>query len=550
MRKRNISLLILAAIVTFLMAGCKKDTTTLKARISPFSNESKVYIDTRTPRWETGDLVNVNGTPCTVSVSTTSTIEAPTSNAYQAVYPNDLVATNGNQLGSSTVTLNIPRVQAYETTTNGQVVKAPMGAFVSGSSNLQFTNMGALLAIAVKNDRSDRDNLVIDSIAVQTVGESPVLLWGTATVNDITSAQRSYEVSSTGLSETEIADHRIIILAKLSGQRNLDTLVTNETKTFYLYVPSVSGSIDNRYKITIYSHIGGTKYIYERTQSNAGSGNIGLSQYAAVPYMTNDATETAQADKWLPGSIHSIFTIFNSSTPSQKQYIYFSQGNLQYTGNQYQFASNQQDYITTTLGTNNTDLFAILPLGLTYYDIGPSIAISNGGGQHTENWNWRTLSSDEWGRLLGLATTNYRIVNGGKGEGYCFNIVNLVVNLDSTLGMLIYPDNYEGTTYGTADPTWTHAKDYPTIRQIPEGCVFLPAAGQASAAFSRSQTGRLGYYWANNGYQKNGKHYFYRLLFGLTTNSEVKGSEVTNPNNGTGTPKYAIRLVRDTTITQ
>ena len=329
MRKRNISLLILAAIVTFLMAGCKKDTTTLKARISPFSNESKVYIyGTSTPRWETGDLVNVNGTPCAVSVSTTSsTIEAPSSNAYQAVYPNDLVATNGNQLGSSTVTLNIPRVQAYETTTNGQVVKAPMGAFVSGSSSLQFTNMGALLAIAVKNDKSDRNNLVIDSIAVQTVGNSPVLLWGTATVNDITSAQRAYEVSSTGLTETEIANHRIISLAKPSG--NLATLATNGTKTFYLYVPSVSGSIDNRYKITIYSHIGRTKYIYERTQSIPGSGNVGLSQYAAVPYMTNDATETQMADTWLPGSIHSIFTIYNSSNPSEKRYIYFSQGNLQ-----------------------------------------------------------------------------------------------------------------------------------------------------------------------------------------------------------------------------
>lgn len=549
MRKRNISLLILAAIVTFLMAGCKKDTTTLKARISPFRNESKVYISgTSTPRWETGDLVNVNGTPCAVSVSTTSsTIEAPSSNAYQAVYPNDLVATNGNQLGSSTVTLNIPRVQAYETTTNGQVVKAPMGAFVNGSSNLQFTNMGALLAIAVKNDKSDRDNLVIDSIAVQTVGNSPVLLWGTATVNDITSSDRAYEVSSTGLTETEIANHRIISLAKSNEQGNLATLAyNNEPKTFYLYVPSVSGSIDNRYKITIYSHIGGTKYIYERTQSNAGSGNIGLSQYAAVPYMTNDATETRMADTWLPGSIHSIFTIYNSSNPSQKRYIYFSQGNLQYINNQYQFASNQQDYITTDFGANNTDLFAILPLGLTYYDIGPTIAISNGGGQHTENWNWRTLSSDEWKRLLGIATANNRTVKGGRGEGYCYNFVNL----NGTLGMLIYHDNYRGTTYGTAESTWNDAEDYPTISQIPEGCVFLPAAGQASASYSRTQTTRQGYYWANNGYQKNGKHYFYSLVFGLSTNFEVKGIEVTNPNNGTGQPKFAIRLVRDTTITQ
>ena len=539
MRKRNISLLILAAIVTFLMAGCKKDTTTLKARISPFSNESKVYIyGTSTPRWETGDLVNVNGTPCTVSVSTTSTIEAPTSNTYQAVYPNDLVATNGNQLGSSTVTLNIPRVQAYETSTNGQVVKAPMGAFVSGSSNLQFTNMGALLAIAVKNDRSERDSLVIDSIAVQTVGNSPVLLWGTATVSDITSSQRSYEVSSTGLSETEIANHRIISLAKLSEQGNLATLAyNNEPKTFYLYVPSVSGSIDNRYKITIYSHIGGTKYIYERTQSNAGSGNVGLSQYAAVPYMTNDATETRIADTWLPGSIHSIFTIYNGSNPSQKDSIYFSQGNLQYTNNQYQFAANQEDYFTDNLSASHTDLFAVSQQ--VNYDIGPTIAISNGGGQHTNKWKWRTLTKDEWGRLLGLeGYLNRRLINGQGGEGHCFNIVNLVVNSDSTLGILIYPDNYSGTTYPAS--SGSSLANYPAIHGIPEGCVFLPASGSASASFSHSNGGSKGFYWSSSSSTTSCP----TLKFGVGTTTEISGIRLNLQN------KFAIRLVRDTTFTQ
>ncbi len=534
MRKRNISLLILAAIVTFLMAGCKKDTTTLKARISPFSNESKVYIyGTSTPRWETGDLVNVNGTQCAVSVSTTSsTIEAPTSNAYQAVYPNDLVADNGNQLGSSTVTLNIPRVQAYETTTNGQVVKAPMGAFVNGSS-LQFTNMGALLAIAVKNDKSDRNNLVIDSIAVQTVGTSPVLLWGTATVNDITSAQRAYEVSSTGLTETEIADHRIISLAKLSEQGNLATLAYNEPKTFYLYVPSVSGSIDNRYKITIYSHIGGTKYIYERTQSNAGSGNVGLSQYAAVPYMTNDATETEEADTWLPGSIHSIFTIYNSSNPSEKRYIYFSQGNLQKTNNQYQFATNQQDYFTDNLNASHTDLFAVQQQ--VNYDIGPTIAISNGGGQHTNKWKWRTLTKNEWGSLLGLdGYLNRRLINGQGGEDHCFNIVNL----NGTLGMLIYPDNYSGTTYPAT--SGSGLAKYPVINGIPEGCVFLPASGYASADFSHTNGGSFGNYWSSS----STTTFCDALRFGINTATTIPSIRISMGY------KYAIRLVRDTTITQ
>ncbi len=542
MRKRNISLLILAAIVTFLMAGCKKDTTTLKARISPFSNESKVYIyGTSTPRWETGDLVNVNGTPCIVSVSTTSTIEAPTSNAYQAVYPNDLVANNGNRLGSSTVTLNIPRVQAYETTTNGQVVKAPMGAFVNGSSNLQFTNMGALLAIAVKNDKSDRDNLVIDSIAVQTVGNSPVLLWGTATVNDITSAQRAYEISSTGLTAEQIADHRIISLAKLNEQGNLATLAyNNEPKTFYLYVPSVSGSIDNRYKITIYSHIGRTKYIYERTQSNAGSGNIGLSQYAAVPYMTDDADETQMADTWLPGSIHSIFTIYNSNNPSQKRYIYFSQGNLQRISGAYQFAPQQESFLTTTSYGASTyiDQFSMsdAPTSGNWDIVNTTDYINRHSNIVGE---WRTLTPDDWQRLLGInGVTGRRSLNNGYGEGHCYSIVRIRKNNNDIIGMLIYPDGYGGP-FIAAHAAYNSVEEYPAIDEIPEGCIFLPAAGYSNPS-QRQYPGKVGTYWSS----RVGTGRFITVTFGVGTAFGI-------PNATTNAyPLYSIRLVHDTILAQ
>lgn len=267
--------------------------------------------------------------------------------------------------------------------------------------------MGALLAIAVKNDKSDRNNLVIDSIAVQTVGDSPVLLWGTATVNDITSAQRAYEISSTGLSETEIADHRIISLAKLSEQGNLATLATDQTETFYLYVPSVSGSIDNRYKITIYSHIGGTKYIYERTQSNAGSGNVGLSQYAAVPYMTNSATETAQADTWIAGSIHSFFSDQGNNSSHK---VMFAQGNLVWTGSssyatgEYSFHASQETSLLTSVTSTYTDLFYPNNTNnfTSSYDIGANIAIKV-GDITCQTGAWKTLSQSQWLNILGIA---------------------------------------------------------------------------------------------------------------------------------------------------
>ena len=455
-------------------------------------------------------------------------------------------------MGSSTVTLNIPRVQAYETTTNGQVVKAPMGAFVNGSSSLQFTNMGALLAIAVKNDKSDRNNLVIDSIAVQTVGNSPVLLWGTATVSDITSSQRSYKVSSTGLTAEQIADHRIISLAKSNEQGNLATLAyNNEPKTFYLYVPSVSGSIDNRYKITIYSHIGGTKYIYERTQSNAGSGNVGLSQYAAVPYMTSSAHEDALADTWIAGSIHSFFS---DQGDNSRHKVMFAQGNLVWTGSssyatgEYSFHTSQETSLLSSITSTHTDLFYPNDMTnfTTSYDIGANIAIKV-GDITCQTGAWKTLSRIQWLNILGIEVDggNPRTVNGGQGEGYCFNIVRL----GSILGILLYPDNYTGDTYSTNHPSSLNA--YPEITEIPEGCVFLPATGYIANSESGLQNVNSGYYWAKDSYTRSGKYYFYYLYFSAgssTAASSIISAQQVSPI--ATYPKAAYRLVHDTTLAQ
>ena len=58
---RFCSLLVVAILVSVVVSGCKKDgTVSLRAKIANFGNESKVYLDNRTPRWSADDPVNVN----------------------------------------------------------------------------------------------------------------------------------------------------------------------------------------------------------------------------------------------------------------------------------------------------------------------------------------------------------------------------------------------------------------------------------------------------------------------------------------------------------
>ncbi len=58
---RFCSLLVVAILVSVVVSGCKKDgTVSLRAKIANFGNESKVYLDNRTPRWSANDPVYVN----------------------------------------------------------------------------------------------------------------------------------------------------------------------------------------------------------------------------------------------------------------------------------------------------------------------------------------------------------------------------------------------------------------------------------------------------------------------------------------------------------
>ena len=211
----------------------------------------------------------------------------------------------------------------------------------------------------------------------------------------------------------------------------------------------------------------------------------------------------------LPGALSGKFTI-NASGDQ----VYFSQGNLQATTSDlgehwsWAFATNQWDYIgnataNTSINGNGTvsangtvDLFGWVGASSTWtgaaqYGISNSTttnSTSTYGNNDSEalksDWGntigsgWRTLTKDEWTYVF-----NTRTVNGGTGSGYSYTKGQSV---NSTLGLVIYPDDYTGSEYA--------GSDWATFEAA--GCVFLPAAGLRDGSVVVNY-GVIGYYWTS-----------------------------------------------------
>lgn len=239
------------------------------------------------------------------------------------------------------------------------------------------------------------------------------------------------------------------------------------------------------------------------------------------------------------GAIGGVFSV------SDTKKVYFSKGNLQYQSSPsltLRFAENQYDYI----GANNTastgwrDLFSWgtgddpTKMGSydsydTFNDWG-SNAINNGG--NTANSGWRTLTGGtggEWEYLF-----NTRTVNGGTGKGYSYTSNQKVNNV---LGVVLYPDNYTGELYTTAQ-----SDNWSTFEAA--GCVFLPAAGyryQQYTYFSTADVGYGGHYWSSTPEDTEDDTIAYSIWF--------SGSSVATNHSDNRYIGESVRLVYDVTKT-
>ena len=554
------SLLVAACMLAVLAnTACNKDgMVTLNVRLSGFNGSSKVEMggsQFKTPMWNNGDQVLVNGVSVTVSsaTSTGAQIMVPQAAGYWAVYPSDIF-TSFSEVDNK-IYISTPCLQPYTLTTgNKQLVKAPMGAYLhdGGSSSITFTNLGALLAIAIRNN-TGLGNIIVDSVSVKATG---IALWGDGFIDHFADDSRRYFITSNQ------ADHDSVVLAGLdpndeemreSTSMNL-TVSGSEPATVYVYVPS-SPLTPNRYKITVFAHVGTDLVItaHEQSEANPNGGSLPLNAMASINFK--------MAESVFPqGAIDGLFTVFKSG--SVKNQVRFSQGNLQYQGSTHtwRFAENQWDYVGNSTSGNvyvgttkcsNTDidenysgwidLFGWGTSGYnsrnpwlkstinseypypsndhdiegTNYDWGVYNAISNGGNAAGL---WRTLTDAEWTYLLGSRTFGG---SRNKGLGYSYKIVTYNYSSTGSIkGVILFPDGYTNQSSVTA-----------TINSIPEGCVFIPYAGYRDGT-TVSNVSTSGYYWSSSA---NGAASAYCNVF-----SNERNRSSSNRYNG-----YSVRLVQN-----
>lgn len=498
MKKVYFSSLFFAAILTsLLVAGCQKDSKTLRIRMDSFEGPNgKVYMSGMAPAWSVGDTLMVNGEAATILrvSSGGATITVPTAASYAALYPYHS-GDNTSQDAGGVWHFFLNSVQPYYEKDGKQVITAPMAAYTTGGT-LTFHNLGALLCIQVNNNTSDV--ICVDAVTVESVGDYRRPLCGAATVEDYTSATAAYTIADNP--EDWNTSVTLQKAAATSIPTPMATLAASSgTKAFYVHVPAVPANANNRFSITVTYHKQGetTSRTVTRTQASPTGGRIGRNQLANVGF----DMFVVQIPE---GAIDARFSV------SSSKQVYFSKGNLQYQASNgiWRFADNQYDIIgnaagnTTAAGSRPTqpdwiDLFGWATSGggtpafqpylcstenILYWSAGQNMtgdyaeydwgwhnAISNGGN---ETHKWRTLTSAEWNYLLGLGSSNKRYVNGGTARHYCYDLVTLTSGTSSTSddinGILIYPDGY----------TQQLAQTTTSIAAIPAGCAFLPAADQ------------------------------------------------------------------------
>lgn len=223
---------------------------------------------------------------------------------------------------------------------------------------------------------------------------------------------------------------------------------------------------------------------------------------------------------------------------SETTKVEFSPGNLYYDGisSSWNFEAHQWDYRTlsgksaffdgifNTTPTNHWGLFGWSGNGATAA-WGMSTSTNNADYSGTfEDWGkamdetgntWRTLKLSEWEYLL---TT--RKVNGNTGFGHTCVWMELSNKVE---GLIIFPDGYTGKTTD--------------LKEIPDGAVFLPAAGwfNTGSTITAHQTG--GYYRSSERNSSSTSTSTSTITFSKTSFLSSKYTSAF--------AKYSVRLVRD-----
>ncbi|MBR3489781.1 MAG: hypothetical protein IKH33_10745 [Bacteroidales bacterium] len=425
--------------ILFTLASCQKEqTTVLRATISHYQSDSKVYIENKIAYWHESDQIWINGTTSTgLSTLTDSQFEIvmpdgfePTPGAtLNAVYPSDVV--NGS-LSSTITTVNnvacttysvgirIPDNQVYEVDRYGkQIVKAPMVAQATvnsqGGADVTFHNVCSLLKVMV------HPNVFVHTIT-------------------ISQADNATNHPSLAGNATITFDESTPSLAMATGGSQTITLTVNASRAdgiFYIVIPPYSQ--ETKLIATIYDN---PQTIIIRGQAN--NHTLPGNRIAEINCVDN---------------LRGLFSV------SADDMVSFARGNLTTVGGSYTFTTNQYD-LGTTYTQANIETYSTT--------MGPE---------------WFILDEGQWDYLLNTRRGH----NANNVENVSASALKVRAQIGTTKGLILLPDDWFYLYRGNINVTDGHNMNGLTVSQWQEletyGAVFLPAI--------TSESQNHNYYWTS-----------------------------------------------------
>lgn len=366
----------------------------------------------------------------------------------------------------------------------------------SENTELQFKNLCGVLKITVKSDQI----AAVKKIRVSSANKATS---GEFTVNSDNAAV---------LVNPNAVDNTVTTVY------NTAVPTTAEGTTFYVAVPAQTYQ---ELKIDLSSDAAFTKSM---TTKSATDITVVRNTIYPIIFVNNS---TPLPDGALPGEF---------SVAKGKQ-VLFSKGNLWYgkvgdaqtatfnfEANQYDFASSwsadhvshfywsKKDSVAYAQVYSDSDqkpsdvFFTNNPDDATKSN--PNFTINVGGDEQS---GWRTLTNGEWVYLF-----NTRSVNGGTGKDKSYS---LNITYGGKKGLVLYHDNYTGSALSG------------TVETLPDGVVFLPAAGGQGL---QPLPANNGIYWSSSAY---GSDEAYRV----DINNAGVWTGFRDPRNCC----YSVRLVTD-----
>ncbi|MBR0246638.1 MAG: hypothetical protein IJQ61_09205 [Bacteroidales bacterium] len=408
-------------------------------------NETKGAVDNSTGAfsWNSGSdqiavWVGDSYTTCTVSggeVSVELTGEQARSN--YAIYP----ASSAIVDGYATPTLTYPT--HYTVSGTGFDSQVPMVAVNTAGEELDFYQVGALVRIKIENAPVGTVSAIVSFKNTNVTGTATVSNPGTssatATITD-NAGKNVYFTLSPALSTVSTIYLDVPIPAVDYGTETITVKLFNDSDTW------------------IYSE--------EKTWNSVARAH-------AKRISANVGSDGAVKANCIPG----LFSVNEAGSTK----LWFAKGNLYYSSGAYQIAANAYDATTSTYGLSD---------GSYHFQASEIFSDSPSKGSHSAyvsgvanlGSSWRLPLAVEYGRILGIASKNNRVV----GLHYSF----IQRNGDGNpKGLIIYPDGFNATDWNeeTMGPMpkidtkeWSSRKytDSEITSMTRSGIAYLPVAGR------------------------------------------------------------------------